>query len=174
MEEKFNKKKFTKNQINANSTETTNQLQHPLDQRPENFQPIEEEFPPTINETETEARWAAIPYAGNLSNKIAGVLRRKLKWKVTFTPGVKVLHMLNSIKDEEEHPPTSIYEIPCAICPSTYVGETERPFEVRKEDHEGYLRRREYKQSAIVKHLTKTRNHSINWNNAKIIAHERN
>ena len=38
---------------------------------------------------EKEEPWIAIPYVGNLSNKIAGILRRKLKWKITFTPGAK-------------------------------------------------------------------------------------
>ena len=87
---------------------------------------------------------------------------------------MKILHMLKSIKDKEEHTTPSIYEIPCHNCNSTYIGETERLFVVRKEEHEGYSRRREYKKSAIVKHITRNRKHRINFDESKIIMNERN
>ena len=146
-------------------------MNRPVEELP--FTQTENEISSLEKETE-DIPWVAIPYVGNLSNKIAGVLRRKLKWKITFTPGIKILHLLKSIKDKEEHPPPCIYEFPCEKCNSTYIGETERPFIVRREEHEGHVRRREYKQSSIVKHLTRNRNHNINWDNSKIISHERN
>lgn len=83
------------------------------------------------------------------------------------------MHMVKSIKDKEEHTQPGIYEIPCNNCNATYIGETERPFEVRKEEHVGYVRRRDYKQSAIVKHITRNRGHSMNWDNSKMIMYER-
>lgn len=70
--------------------------------------------------------------------------------------------MLKSLKDKEKLTPPSIYEILCNNCSYTYIGETERPFEVRKEEHQGNVRRREYKKSKIVKHVTRNKNHSIN------------
>lgn len=48
-----------------------------------------------------------------------------------------------------------------------------KTFTVRKEEHEGYVLRKEYKKSAIVKHITRNKGHSINWDDAKIIMTER-
>lgn len=64
-------------------------------------------------------------------------------WKVTFTPGMKILNMLSSLKDKEQTNQAGVYSIPCASCNNTYIGETMR-FKERKEDHEGNVRRREY------------------------------
>ena len=51
---------------------------------------------------EKEEFWVPLPYIGNVSNKVCGYLRNKLKWKVIFTPGVKIQNLLNSIKDKKE------------------------------------------------------------------------
>ena len=73
-------------------------MNRPVEELP--FTQTENEISSLEKETE-DITWVAIPYVGNLSNKIAGVLRRKLKWKITFTPGIKILHLLKSIKDKE-------------------------------------------------------------------------
>ena len=65
-----------------------------------------------------------------------------------------------------------IYSIPCGTCQDIYIGETFR-FEERKEDHEGNVRRREYKKSAVARHVIRNRNHEIDWNNGKIIIKEK-
>lgn len=169
MKAKFNSNKNT----NHNPLIPSENMNQPPSLQTENQQPEESNENTNIlqiinpKKEEKEPPWVAIPYVGNLSNKIAGILRRKLNWKITFTPGTKILHMLNPIKDEEEHTPPGIYEIPCNNCPATYIGETERPFTVRKDEHEGYVRRKEYKKSAIVKHITRNRSHSINWDNSR-------
>lgn len=95
-----------------------------------------------------------------------------MKWKVTFTPGIKITNMLQSLKDKEKTNQAGVYSIPCASCNSTYLGETLR-FEERKEDHQGNVRRREYKKSAIAKHVIRNKNHDINWDNGKIIIKEK-
>lgn len=46
---------------------------------------------------EKEEFWVPIPYIGNISNKVGGYLRRKLKWKVAFTPGTKIINKLRSL-----------------------------------------------------------------------------
>lgn len=122
---------------------------------------------------EKEDFWVPLPYVGNISNKVGGYLRRKLKWKVTFTPGVKVQNLLNGLKDKEEKDPAGIYKIPCGSCDKVYLGETFRSAE-RRQDHEGNVRRYEYKKSAVARHVLRNKGHKIDWNNSKIIIKESN
>lgn len=49
----------------------------------------------------------------------------------------------------------------------------EKRFEERKEDHEGNVRRREYKKSAIARHVIRNKHHKINWSDGKIIINEK-
>ena len=37
---------------------------------------------------EKENFWIPLPYIGNISNKIGGYLRKKLNWKITYTPEI--------------------------------------------------------------------------------------
>lgn len=127
---------------------------------------------PSNIESEKEDFWVPLPYIGNISNKVGGYLRRKLKWKVTFTPGKKILNMLPSLKDKEEINQAGIYSIPCETCTDAYLGESMR-FEERKEDHKGNVRRREYNKSAIARHIIRNKQHKINWEDGKIIFKEK-
>ena len=61
--------------------------------------------------TEEKERWVPIPFMGEMSNNIAGLLRRKLLWKITFTPGSKIKRFLESPKDPEEKNSPGIYEM---------------------------------------------------------------
>lgn len=131
---------------NVNTIQITNQEQNLA-----SIVPIE-------NEEKKEEFWVPIPYIGNASNKVAGYLRNRLNWKVTFTPGVKVQNFLNSIKDKEEKEPAGVYKIPCNSCDSIYLGESLR-FVERINDHEGNVRRQEYRKSTVARHIIRNRNH---------------
>lgn len=54
-------------------------------------------------------------------------------------------------------------------CETTYIGESNRPFEVRKEQHQGNVRMHEYKELKTVKDITRNKDHSRNWDGSKII-----
>ena len=123
-------------------------------------------------EKEKEEFWVPIPYIGNISNKVGGYLRRKLKWKVTFTPGTKITNKLRSLKDKEKKNQSGVYTIPCKTCNDIYIGESMR-YEDRKEDHQGNVRRREYNKSAIARHVIRNKQHEINWDRGKIILQEK-
>lgn len=43
-----------------------------------------------IQPTRQEEHWVPLSYIGNISNKVGSYLHCKLKWKLIFTPGVKV------------------------------------------------------------------------------------
>ena len=80
----------------------------------------------------------------------------------------------------------AIYEIPCADCCKSYIGETGRPFGVRLAEHQKEVQKleslhytrstrkasvTEQLKSAITDHVAAT-NHSINWEEAKVIDRE--
>ena len=80
----------------------------------------------------------------------------------------------------------AIYEIPCADCSKTYIGETGRSFGVRLLEHQKEVQKletlhytrstrkasvTEQHKSAITDHVAAT-NHSINWEESKVIDRE--
>lgn len=151
---------ITENNLQNSNRQTTSPIQNSTNI---NNQLVDEE---------KEDFWVALPYIGNISNKVGGYLRRKMKWKITFTPGTKILNMLPSLKDKEENNQAGIYSIPCESCDHTYLGESMR-FEERKEDHKGNVRRREYNKSAVARHVIRNKQHKINWDEGKIILKEK-
>ena len=61
-----------------------------------------------------------------------------------------------------------VYDIPCANCSKSYVGETQRKFITRKSEHQKAVARRQGKKSALADHVIKT-NHDIAWDEATIL-----
>lgn len=74
---------------------------------------------------------------------------------------------------------SGIYSIPCEVCPAKYIGQTERNFKKRKNEHllaTGFdkklndynPRKLRTENSAVAVHYKNTK-HKIDWPNAKII-----
>ena len=61
-----------------------------------------------------------------------------------------------------------VYDIPCAKCSKSYVGETQRKFITRKSEHQKAVARRQGEKSALADHVIKT-NHDISWDEATIL-----
>lgn len=59
-------------------------------------------------EEEKDEFWVPLPYIGNISNKVGGYLRRKMKWKVTFTPGMNQ-HASKSKRQSKDKPSWSLF-----------------------------------------------------------------
>ena len=72
--------------------------------------------------------------------------------------------------NSEQNSKNCIYSIPCE-CGKQYIGETSRPLNVRKNEHQNYLRKNEIEKSQICVHAFET-GHTINWNNTKILTKE--
>ena len=60
------------------------------------------------------------------------------------------------------------YDIPCADCKKSYVGETQRKFITRKGEHQKAAARRQGEKSVIADHVIKT-NHDFAFNEATIL-----
>lgn len=67
--------------------------------------------------------------------------------------------------DSNEIPGT--YVIPCKDCPQAYVGQTGRPFSVRLQEHQRYVKLAK-ENSAVFSHSFHF-NHAIDWKSAKIV-----
>ena len=65
-----------------------------------------------------------------------------------------------------------IYIINCKACDATYVGQTSRSFNTRVKEHEADCRHKRNK-SANFNHVSNN-NHSINFDNVKILDNESN
>ena len=79
----------------------------------------------------------------------------------------------NLFRPRHPKPPCSslsgsgVYVIPCGECSRCYVGETGRDFSVRLNEHKSYVRNLNEK-SAVFNHIS-SQNHSIDWDNSKIV-----
>ena len=61
--------------------------------------------------------------------------------------------------------------ISCKDCETKYIGETGRSLKTRQKEHQRSVRLAKTKDSALVEHVYDN-NHSIDWNNSKIINKE--
>ena len=141
------------------------------------------------NSTKTEKSkgLAVIPYVEGLSERIARVFR-KHGISTAMKPHRTLRSMLVHLKDKllPHQKSEAIYEIPCADCPKSYIGETGRSFGTRLQEHQKEVEKFELKpytrssrkssvaeqhKSAITDHVVQT-NHNIKWDAAKVIDSE--
>ena len=126
---------------------------------------------------------AVIPYVEELSERVARMFR-KHGISTTMKPHRTLCSMLVHPKDKllSHQKSESIYEIPCADCPKSYIGETGRSCGIRLQEHQKEVEKFELKpytcssrkssvaeqhKSAITDHVVLT-NHNIKWDVAKV------
>ncbi|XP_072024912.1 uncharacterized protein [Amphiura filiformis] len=145
---------------------------------------------PQKKTTETPIKgMVVIPYVEGTSEKLQRVFR-----KHGFTTAMKPTNTLKSVlvhpKDKKDIDQTSevVYDIPCKGCNKSYIGETGRPFGVRKKEHQKdtekiatknftrasrKLSTTEQHKSAITDHVAQE-NHVIDWEGAKLLDRDSN
>ena len=128
-----------------------------------------------------------VPYVAGVSERIARVYK-KHGFSTSFKPHQTLRNLLVHPKDkiDMQHKAETVYEIPCAGCPKSYIGETGRAFGTRLLEHKKEVQKFEKKpytrstrkdstaeqhKSAITDHVAAT-NHTISWNKAKTIDRE--
>lgn len=77
--------------------------------------------------------------------------------------------LLCNLKDKvppEEQ--SGIYQIPCKDCPAVNIGQTRRKMKVRLKEHRSAVESSKPNESGVAAH-TAASNHTINWQNAKLI-----
>ena len=77
---------------------------------------------------------------------------------------IKVAQKLVSKEQKSD----AIYSIPCNDCNQEYIGQTKRQFGTRLKEHQKAVALSRKDNSALLEHTCQT-NHTIAWNNSKII-----
>ena len=128
-----------------------------------------------------------LPYIQGVTESVQRILR-KHNISSAVRPHTSLKKMLVHPKDKLDSDDKAgvVYEIPCANCKKTYIGETGRKFGTRKKEHkteadksgsQKYTRsaRKESQstelKSSIAEHALKE-NHVIKWEDSKIIARD--
>ena len=83
-------------------------------------------------------------------------------------------HIFAKPKDPapKEQKSVTICSFPCNDCNQEYIGQTERQFGTRLKEHQKAISLSNEDNSALSEHTCQT-NHTINWDNSKIITTNR-
>ncbi|KAJ7309523.1 hypothetical protein JRQ81_007569 [Phrynocephalus forsythii] len=102
----------------------------------------------------------------------ARVLKRVLIWEVPLFLCSFVIccvaNILRNPKDKIELENQGVYEIPCKVCPATYIGQTNRRISARIAEHKNAVKKEE-KSSSLFQHI-KTTGHEIDFERTKLIS----
>ncbi len=112
-----------------------------------------------------------LPWAGEVTTRIAKYLRRKLEIEIGYFPGQKLCTILCNAKDKPPKIRAGVYSIGCEQCDSVYIGETGRDFNIRIQEHENDVAN-ENKKSPIAFHMM-TNDHNLDPNKYKLILPEK-
>ena len=104
-----------------------------------------------------------VPYLPFLSNIIAPL--KVFNTDIVYSYKNKLGSVLT--KNGPKNTEAGVYEIPCASCPSLYVGETGRDLITRTKEHKSDIVHNKV-ESGIVDHVVKT-DHFFNFTEAKIV-----
>ena len=111
-----------------------------------------------------------IPFIGATSYKIARIIRQFASVDVMLSSDPTLKTYLNA--SGKNVPKTCnqkgvVYQIDCS-CSQSYIGETGRPINIRIDEHRASTKKGDLK-SAISQHIHQNPEHSIMWDNIKII-----
>ncbi len=106
-----------------------------------------------------ERKWCAIPYIGQVTYQIAGIIRTYLEKDLGYYTGIKLSTMLCNFKDKSPSVPSGIYKIFCN-CNAVYIGESNN-INRRKKDHDGDLKYKRIDRSAIAEHEDNHPSHKV-------------
>ena len=123
----------------------------------------------------------SIPFpGGNLAHKLRRI-SRKFDIEVVFRSSSKIKDRLVKLKESMRNDEKAgvVYRIPLN-CDREYVGETEKIWKTRKEQHKGYIKDGKIKDSAILEHLIDCSsicgidNPGVNWDKCSILGQDSN
>lgn len=127
---------------------------------------IQKETPPKNQDTEENNGMALLPYIKGTTDKISKILH-KHNIKTAFCTNQKIANILRNPKDKIQLENQGIYEIPCKVCPATYIGQTNRRINARIAEHKNAVKKEE-KTSSLFQHMKET-GHEINFADSKLL-----
>jgi hypothetical protein len=111
----------------------------------------------------------SLPYIRGTSETISRILQ-PYDIRVAHKPISTLRQVLTKVKDKDDPNDRlgTIYKISCNDCKATYIGETGRSFNTRRDEHQKAVQKEDNRNN-IAMHYTKT-GHSINWDSGKCIS----
>nr|XP_023024234.1 uncharacterized protein LOC111512359 [Leptinotarsa decemlineata] len=112
-----------------------------------------------------------LPYIAGTTDKISRILHRH-NISTSFVPERTIRSMLRNPKDQIPLESQGVYEVPCHDCDRTYIGQTNRRINIRKDKHKLAVKGK-ITTSSLFQHVLQT-GHNINFDNTKILASNEN
>ena len=113
-----------------------------------------------------------LPYVWGVSEAVRRILT-PLGVKVSFRPHTTLRHLLMRPKDRvaERELTGVVYQVPCAGCPATYVGQTNRRLNQRLSEHRRAVESGEAATSALAEHAWEA-HHPVDWDKVRVLDHQ--
>lgn len=89
--------------------------------------------------------------------------------KVSFHPNMTQLRPKDHI--EESKMTYAVYQIPCAVCPATYVRQTDRCLNQQLKEYRHAMESANSASSALAEHAWNA-HHAVDWDRMKMFDHQ--
>ena len=112
-----------------------------------------------------------LPYVRGVSEAVRRILT-PLGLRVSFRPNLTLQQMLVRLKDRiPENETTGVmYQVPCASCPATFVGQIGRYLDQELHEHRQAVELGDCTNSALAEHAWGFY-HPVDWHNTKVLDH---
>lgn len=110
-----------------------------------------------------------IPYVRGVSEAVRRTLAQ-LKVRVCYKPHRTLRQLLSNPKDTIPDLQKSgvVYQIPCASCSASYIGQSGRRLEQRIKEHKRAVATADLKSSALAEHAW-SNEHTVDWRSVKVL-----
>ena len=110
-----------------------------------------------------------LPYVRGISEAVRRILR-PLGVRVTFKPTITLKQLLVKPKDQvpDRERANVVYQVPCANCPATYVGQTGRRLNQRLREHRRAVESGDCANSALAEHAWGC-HHPVDWDHVRVL-----
>ena len=108
------------------------------------------------------------------------IIKQGSKWRILIPLGVKVFFRPNvtlrqllvrpKVRIRESEATGVVYQVPCASCPTTYVGQTGRRLDQRLREHRRAVESADFTSSALAEHAWSC-HHPVDLDNTRILDH---
>lgn len=122
----------------------------------------------TFEAEREDIRRISLPFYPKVTNGIKNTLKQhgfQTVYKSTNTLKDRLCCLKDKVPKEDL---SGIYQIPCKSCPAVYIGQTRRKFKTRLREHKNATENGRTNESSVAVHTVEL-NHSVDWDNAKLL-----
>ena len=125
-----------------------------------------------VGQDDTQGPAITLPYVRVVSEAVRHILA-PVSVRVSFRPHTILRQLLTRPKDRVPEKELSgvVYQVPCAGCPATYVGQTGRRLDQRLTEHRRAMKSGQAATSALAEHAWGA-HHPVDWDNVKVLDHQ--